>query len=64
MPVILQNIKEMIICYDLYVNYSLSYREISEKLGISHMTVKRRLEELKEYDIDKYERYKGVENGI
>lgn len=64
MPVILQNIKEMIICYDLYVNYSLSYREISEKLGISHMTVKRRLEELKEYDIDKYEKYKGVEDGI
>ena len=64
MPVILQNIKEMIICYDLYMNYSLSYREISEKLGISHMTVKRRLEELKEYDMDKYEKYKGVENGI
>lgn len=64
MPVILQNIKEMIICYDLYMNYSLSYREISEKLGISHMTVKRRLEELKEYDIEKYEKYKGVENGI
>lgn len=64
MPVILQNIKEMIICYDLYMNYSLSYREISEKLGISHMTVKRRLEELKDYDIEKYERYKGVDNGI
>lgn len=64
MPVILQNIKEMIICYDLYMNYSLSYREISEKLGISHMTVKRRLEELKDYDIEKYERYKGVSDGI
>jgi len=62
--VILQHIKEMLICYDLYMNYSLSYREISEKLGISHMTVKRRLEELKEYDIEKYEKYKGVENGI
>ena len=64
MTVILQHIKEMLICYDLYMNYSLSYREISEKLGISHMTVKRRLEELKEYDIEKYEKYKGVENGI
>ena len=61
----LQHIKEMIICYDLYMNYSLSFREISEKLGISHMTVKRRLEQLKDYDLDKYEKYKGVtENGI
>lgn len=61
----LKHIKEMILCYDLYVNHSLSFREISEKLNISHMTVKRRLEQLKEYDLDKYERYKGVnENGI
>ena len=62
MPVILQNIKEMIICYDLYVNYGMSFREIADKLEISHMTVKRRLEELKDYDIDKYEKYKGVES--
>ena len=54
----------MILCYDLYVNYNLSFRDIGEKLNLSHMTVKRRLEELKEYDIEKYEKYKGVENGI
>ena len=60
----LQHIKEMILCYDLYVNYSMSFRDIGEKLNLSHMTVKRRLEQLKEYDIDKYERYKGVDNGI
>lgn len=60
----LQHIKEMILCYDLYVNYSMSFRDIGEKLNLSHMTVKRRLEQLKDYDIDKYERYKGVDNGI
>lgn len=60
----LQHIKEMILCYDLYVNYSMSFRDIGEKLNLSHMTVKRRLEQLKEYDLDKYERYKGVDNGI
>ena len=52
----------MIICYDLYVNYGMSFREIADKLEISHMTVKRRLEELKDYDLDKYEKYKGVES--
>lgn len=60
----LQHIKEMILCYDLYVNYSMSFRDIGEKLNLSHMTVKRRLEQLKDYDLDKYERYKGVDNGI
>ena len=60
----LQHIKEMILCYDLYVNYSMSFRDIGDKLNLSHMTVKRRLEQLKDYDLDKYERYKGVDNGI
>lgn len=60
----LQHIKEMILCYDLYVNYKLSFRDIGEKLNMSHMTVKRRLEQLKDYDMDKYEKYKGVEDGI
>lgn len=60
----LQHIKEMILCYDLYVNYNLSFRDIGEKLNLSHMTVKRRLEQLKDYDMDKYEKYKGVENVI
>lgn len=61
----LKHIKEMIIFYKMYMQYNKSYREIAVLYNTNPMKVKRRLEMLKDYDADKYNKYrkKVIENG-
>lgn len=61
----LKHIKEMIIFYKMYMQYNKSYREIATLYNTNPMKVKRRLEMLKNYDVDKYNNYrkKVIENG-
>lgn len=54
----LKHIKEMIIYYKMYMQYDKSYREIAKLYNTNPMKVKRRLEMLKDYDVDKYNKYR------
>lgn len=54
----LTHIKEMIIYYKLYMQYNKSYREIAKLYNTNPMKVKRRLEMLKDYDVNKYNKYR------
>lgn len=61
----MQHISEMILYYKCYMDYDKSYRDIAKLYNTNPMKVKRRLEMLKDYDIDKYNKYrkKVIENG-
>lgn len=54
----LTHIKEMICYYRMYMEFNKSLREIAKFYKTNPMKVKRRLEMLKDYDIDKYNLYR------
>lgn len=46
-------------CYNLYVNYHQSMKEVAENLMISKPTVKFYLDRIGEYDIERYVLYRN-----